>query len=112
MQGEDLEFEEFQTAEAIGLSFHGLDFVVGVFQGTCRDGIVVRGCRRTGAAWECGKRGRGPARFKLSPDTKTHKLAKVKTATHHINASEPNEYPALFPDDLPDVFNDSGIRGR
>ncbi len=32
METEDFEFEELTISEAVGLSFHGLDFVVGAFQ--------------------------------------------------------------------------------
>jgi hypothetical protein len=32
MQRHDFEFEEFVVSEAVGLSFHGIDFVAGAFQ--------------------------------------------------------------------------------
>jgi hypothetical protein len=33
VKGQDFEFEKFLIPEAIGLALHGLDFVVGPFQG-------------------------------------------------------------------------------
>ena len=32
-----------RVSESVGLAFHGLDFVVGAFQGSGRDGVVVPG---------------------------------------------------------------------
>ena len=43
MQAKDFEFEELAIAEAIGLAFHGLDFVVDAFQGAGGDAVVVEG---------------------------------------------------------------------
>jgi hypothetical protein len=43
VDGHDFEFEEFQISEAIGLTFHGFDFVVGAFKGSGGDGVVVIG---------------------------------------------------------------------
>ena len=41
MYSEDLKFEELQIAEAVGLAFHGFDFVVHSFEGSGRDAAVV-----------------------------------------------------------------------
>ncbi len=41
MDGEDFEFEEFVVAVAVGLAFHGFDFVVCPFQRSRRDWVVV-----------------------------------------------------------------------
>ena len=43
MDAEDFEFEELGISESVGLSFHRFDFVVGAFQGSGRDGVVVPG---------------------------------------------------------------------
>ena len=43
MDGIDFEFEEVFVTEAVGLSFHSFDFVVGSFEGTGGDGEVVVG---------------------------------------------------------------------
>jgi len=32
MDSKDFEFKEFRISEAVGLAFHGFDFVVGSFQ--------------------------------------------------------------------------------
>lgn len=37
----DFEFEEFLVPEPVGLSFHGCDFVVGTFECSCRDRLIV-----------------------------------------------------------------------
>jgi hypothetical protein len=36
VQGQDFEFEKLLISEAPGLALHGLDFVVGAFQGPVR----------------------------------------------------------------------------
>ena len=43
MNAEDFESEELGIAKAVGLPLHGFDLVVGSFQRTGRDGIVVPG---------------------------------------------------------------------
>lgn len=43
MDGQDLEFEEFSIAEAVGLAFHGLDFIVDAFERAGRDRVIVPG---------------------------------------------------------------------
>lgn len=43
MKGQDFEFEEFVIPEAIGLPFHGFDLIVGPFQGSGGDGVVIIG---------------------------------------------------------------------
>jgi len=43
MERECFEFEEFQILEAVGLVFHGSDFVVGVFQRVRGDGEIMIG---------------------------------------------------------------------
>ena len=43
MDGVDFEFEEVFVSEAIGLSLHGFDFVVGSFEGSGGDGEVIVG---------------------------------------------------------------------
>jgi hypothetical protein len=40
---QDFQLEELVISEPIGLPFHGLDFVVGSFQGTGGDAVVVVG---------------------------------------------------------------------
>jgi len=41
MESKNFEFEKFLIAESVGLSFHGFDFVVGPFERTGGDWIVV-----------------------------------------------------------------------
>ena len=41
MDGVDFEFEELDVAEAVGLAFHGFDFVVGALEGGGGDGVIV-----------------------------------------------------------------------
>lgn len=43
MNGYDFEFEEFEISEAIGLPFHGFDFVVSSFERSGGNGIVIIG---------------------------------------------------------------------
>jgi len=43
VNGHDFEFEEFEISEAVGLPFHGFDFVIGSFKRSCGNGIVVIG---------------------------------------------------------------------
>ena len=43
MGGHDLEFEESHIPEAVGLPFHGLDLVVGAFQGASGDRVIIVG---------------------------------------------------------------------
>ena len=41
MEREDFEFEEFMISESVGLSFHGFDLVIGPFEWSGRDRVVV-----------------------------------------------------------------------
>jgi len=41
VNGEDFQFEEVVISKAVGLSFHGLDFVVRPFQRSGGDRVVV-----------------------------------------------------------------------
>ena len=41
MKCQDFEFEEFLVPEAVGLAFHGFDFIIGPFQGAGGDGVVI-----------------------------------------------------------------------
>jgi hypothetical protein len=41
MKAKNPEFEEFEFAEAVGLTFKSLDFVVHRFEGTRGDGVVI-----------------------------------------------------------------------
>ena len=43
MDRHDLQLEELGIAEAVGLSVHGFDFVVGALHRACRDAVVVVG---------------------------------------------------------------------
>src|SRR5438874_13813142 len=43
MESKNLEFEELAIAEAVGLTLHGLDFVVDAFQRAGRNAVVVEG---------------------------------------------------------------------
>jgi len=43
VKGQDFEFKKFPIPEAIGLSRHSLDFVVGTFQGAGGDRVIVIG---------------------------------------------------------------------
>ena len=43
MESQDFAFEEFLVTEAVGLMFHGFDFVVGAFQGAGGDRVIVVG---------------------------------------------------------------------
>jgi len=43
VNGHDFEFEEFEISEAIGLPFHGFDFVVSSFERSGGNGIVIIG---------------------------------------------------------------------
>jgi hypothetical protein len=43
VDGVDFKFKEFLVTEAVGLSFHGFDFVVGAFEWSRGDGVVVVG---------------------------------------------------------------------
>ena len=42
METQDFEFEEFLVAEAVSLTFHGLDFVIGALQGTGGNGVIIK----------------------------------------------------------------------
>ena len=39
----DFELEEFKVSEAVGLSFHGFDFVIGAFKRPGGDRIIIPG---------------------------------------------------------------------
>jgi hypothetical protein len=53
VNSKDLETEELLISESVGLTFHGLDFVIGPFQGACRNGVVVAGEDSHGMKAEC-----------------------------------------------------------
>ena len=44
----DFQDEELVVTKAVGLAFHGLDLVVGAFQGTGGNGVVVVGQQAVG----------------------------------------------------------------
>jgi len=52
MESKNFEFEEFLIVESIGLSFHGFDFVVGPFEWTGGDRIVVPSENALGSSFE------------------------------------------------------------
>ena len=43
MESQDFEFEKFLVTEAVSLTFHGFDFVVGAFQGAGGDRVIIVG---------------------------------------------------------------------
>ena len=43
MESQDFEFEKFLVMEAVSLTFHGLDFVIGALQWTGGDRVILVG---------------------------------------------------------------------
>jgi hypothetical protein len=66
VKSQDFEFEKFLISEAIGLTLHGLDFVVGPFQGASGDRVIVIGQETT--AMESQGLGEAAGTFPISPD--------------------------------------------